>query len=346
VVSKAKGVWDKLFGRSRPELPSLDGASLADAPATALDVVYSYRLFLQRNPDPIGFGAYADQISRGTTVRDLVSYFVGCPEWVAQGFFKTPGNTAYARAETADFPLYVLDADPVVAREILSTGAYEPHVTRCLRETLHPGDVFVDIGANIGHHAILAARCVGPEGRVFAFEPSSVNVKALALNKILNQADHLTIYPFALSDTEGLLSLMKIVSIASTRALEAPDLEYLNDVDVVYATRLDALLSSTPRVDVIKCDIDGHDYRAMKGATGLIERFRPVIVAELNPNTLPGCSGCDADEYMRFLLGFGYSMSVLLRTGETISCGSDPAAVTRIVRERALDQVDLFLQPT
>lgn len=49
---------------------------------------------------------------------------------------------------------------------------YEPATVRCLVERLGPGKTFVDVGANHGYFTVLAARLVGPAGRVFAFEPN------------------------------------------------------------------------------------------------------------------------------------------------------------------------------
>lgn len=48
----------------------------------------------------------------------------------------------------------------------------EARLSRHLLRSLAPGDVFVDVGANLGWYSLLAARCVGPAGRVLAFEPA------------------------------------------------------------------------------------------------------------------------------------------------------------------------------
>jgi len=326
-----------------PSAP-LDSRDLSADPATADDLRFCYRLFLRRNPDPIGFGAYRDQIARGVTVQELVSYFVGCPEWMARGLYKASTASHLERVETADFALYVIGADPVVARELITTGEYEPHVARPLRAALRPGAVFVDVGANVGYYSLLAARAVGEHGKVVAFEPSPANLKVLLLNKLTSGLDHLTVYPFAVSDREGLLSLMKIVSIASSRRVTEDELRHLTDADLVYATTLDRALAGEPRVDVIKCDIDGHDFLAMRGATEVLRQRRPLVFAELNPNTLRQFSGVDPADYLRLFAELGYRTTALLRTGESIACDA-PTQVLGIIETRALDQLDLMLAP-
>ena len=56
---------------------------------------------------------------------------------------------------------------------------YEPKLSEAIRERLQPGDVFLDIGANVGYFSVLAAHLVGPEGRVVAFEPHPEAIEIL-----------------------------------------------------------------------------------------------------------------------------------------------------------------------
>src|SRR5262249_36466739 len=135
------------------------------------------------------------------------------------------------------------------------------------------------------------------------------------------------------------------VSIASSREPSEDDLRYLNDADVVYATTLDRMLASEPRVDVIKCDIDGHDFLAMQGAAEVLARRRPVVFAEFNPGTLRQVSATDPRESLRFFLGLDYGIEVLLRPDERMVCGRREQAVMALFEQRALDQVDLLLTP-
>lgn len=58
-------------------------------------------------------------------------------------------------------------------------GTVETEVQDALAELLRPGDVFYDVGANVGYFTIIAARLVGPEGRVVAVEPQPEAVKRL-----------------------------------------------------------------------------------------------------------------------------------------------------------------------
>lgn len=335
---------DVLRGASA-SVPPYDARAVGDERATLADVHACYRLLLRRNPDPTGMGAYADQVARGIRVADLIAYFIGSPEWIERGLYRAAANTGLVRVETAEFPLYVIASDPVVARELIATRDYEPHLSGRLAAFLQPGMTFVDVGANVGFYSILAARRVGPSGRVVAFEPNADNLKPLLLNRLTNACTQLDVRPFAVSDETGFLSLMKIVSIASTKELDPAELEYPNDAQAVYAVTLDETLAGERRVDLIKCDVDGHDFRVMLGGRGVLERFRPHVVAELNPGTLRACSRIEPAEYLQIFVARGYTVTVLSRGAAPVECGVDPGRVLEVLSRSGHDQVDLWLAP-
>ena len=66
------------------------------------------------------------------------------------------------------------------ARNIIATHDYEPHVRRAVRKRIGAGDVVVDVGANVGCIALLAATLVGDEGMVVAVEPNPDNLQMLS----------------------------------------------------------------------------------------------------------------------------------------------------------------------
>ena len=78
------------------------------------------------------------------------------------------------------------EQDQFVSRRIREEGIWEPYETSLLLSMLRPGDVFVDVGANIGYFSVLAASVVGDDGAVFAFEPDPDNFRLLRRNVALN----------------------------------------------------------------------------------------------------------------------------------------------------------------
>lgn len=67
---------------------------------------------------------------------------------------------------------FAVDTQDLIQRYLYLFGVWEPHMTRWLQRRLKPGDVFVDVGANIGYYSILASRLVGARGKVVAIEAS------------------------------------------------------------------------------------------------------------------------------------------------------------------------------
>lgn len=83
-------------------------------------------------------------------------------------------------------------------------------------------------------------------------------------------------------------------------------LERPSDCHIVPTIRLDDLLRHEARVDMIKIDIEGAEYLALKGAEKLLEKHRPALIAELNPVALGTVSGKSVADLLGLLVSFGY----------------------------------------
>lgn len=99
------------------------------------------------------------------------------------------------------------DLHDFVASRIYYFGVWEPNLTRLLTRRLAPGDVFVDVGANMGYFSVLASRLVGASGRVVAFEASPAIHRLLAEDLALNGARNVRALNVAVSDRPGTLAL-------------------------------------------------------------------------------------------------------------------------------------------
>lgn len=84
---------------------------------------------------------------------------------------------------------------------------FEQMELRQIAALLKPGMTFIDAGANVGLYSVLAALRVGPDGKVWAFEPSAVTFDLLRRNLLLNQANNVAAERLALSDVEGEIAL-------------------------------------------------------------------------------------------------------------------------------------------
>lgn len=148
---------------------------------------------------------------------------------------------------------------------------------------IRPGDVVFDIGANVGHMTHLAARCVGPSGKVVAFEPNA----NLHWPVSLANAPNVTLYRVALSDAEQdrTLHLDATNQVASSfhEMYGAPAQD-----TVVHCTTLDSICKETGlKPSFIKMDCEQHEPFVFAGGWTTIECLWPTIVLEF-PEQAPG----------------------------------------------------------
>ena len=166
---------------------------------------------------------------------------------------------------------------------LMWAGAYERELVDLFKRVLKPGTTVLDLGANIGYFSVLAAGLVGKSGQVHAFEPAQTCFTQLTRNLAAFPWAHA--YPAAVGDAPGTACFH-----FSDKANETgwgsllPGEDASTRETMVSVVRLDdwAREQAIGRVDFIKMDIEGGEFRALQGAAELLSRYRPVLVTELN----------------------------------------------------------------
>jgi FkbM family methyltransferase len=166
----------------------------------------------------------------------------------------------------------------------LASGNLESSVQEALVRHLGPGDVVYDIGANLGFFSLVAARLVGPEGRVYAFEPAPENAEAIRRNAELNLVDNIVVVERAVSSRRGSARL-QIVDDQSWSRLEQfgrhPDTERVLEVETVTIDELVRSGELAPAA-LVKIDVEGAEAAVLEGMRATIDEHRPAIVCELH----------------------------------------------------------------
>ena len=165
----------------------------------------------------------------------------------------------------------------------LLTGVWEPHVERCIREVLRPGDRAVDVGANLGYFATAMAQAVGPEGRVWAFEPVPATFERLDLARELNGFHQLETRRLALGRSAGFATIAydpRLSGNASLYRQGEPDAEGVEIEVVVLDELVEADMVEPPQL--LKLEVEGHELEVLHGARETISRSLPAIIFELN----------------------------------------------------------------
>lgn len=199
----------------------------------------------------------------------------------------------------------------------LLVGHYEEETTELVERLLEPGMTVVDAGAHVGYYTLLAARCVGPTGRVYAFEPEPENYAVLKKNLELNGYRNVWPLPKALSDTTGPATLFVSGRGTGTHSLFPHS---GNEPPVrlpVEATTLDDFLRARDltQVDLIKLDIEGGEPAALRGMQETLARSPHVrLIVELSPGDL-ATSGCSPQAFIEQLRRFGLRIFVLRKKG-------------------------------
>jgi FkbM family methyltransferase len=252
----------------------------------------------------------------------------------------TSGNLE--RLELDRFVLWIDADDPAVSIVIGQERSWEKHVSDVLIDALHPGATFVDVGANVGYHTFLAASRVGPTGSVVAFEPSGENCRLLQLSKIDNDATNVTIMPFALDRSGGVRYLT--THLGSNAGLIPDPREHLIDGrgTPVFATTLDEV--APKRIDVMKIDVEGAEFRVLEGGRSTIERDKPLLVMEFSCEMSQRVSGVDPGAALQDVLDVGYRLSMLDRDSGAAVPFDSAAALLAGWRDPFRIE-DLLLQP-
>lgn len=190
--------------------------------------------------------------------------------------------------------------------EALNFGSYESDQELMIRKLLKPGNIFLDVGANIGWYSIrFAAQIKGL--KVYAFEPAKSTYSYLVRNVDMNSVTSVIAVNKALSDTQGTKKLFFSQEMAVNASLANVNPISSTVEEDCIVTTIDQFIEAQKikRVDFIKCDIEGAELFALKGAKETIANHRPIIFCEML-RKWSAVFGYHPNELILFLKGYGY----------------------------------------
>lgn len=242
-------------------------------------VAWGFRLLLGREPDEDERTLYATAFgSRESLVEKL-----------KEDAQRLPARYEPRAVVIAEFDgtarLFLDLRDKAIGLGVLH-GTFEVAETQWWTARARPGGTVVDIGANIGYYTVLAARRIGANGHVHAFEPLAENNELIRRSLVENALQNVTLHEHAVAEVPGRLS---IVSLPLARGAGNSGGAYLSadppaehEVRTVSVVSLDSL-EWPHRVDLIKIDAEGAEGRILKGGMDLFRSHRPLVMCELNP---------------------------------------------------------------
>jgi FkbM family methyltransferase len=173
-----------------------------------------------------------------------------------------------------------------------------------LKKLIRPGDYCVDIGAHLGYFTIELSRLAGEQGRVVAIEPMPPFHDTLQRLLQQNKTRNVTLHQVALGGSGDFVEMGIPRVGAQRRFAHARIKEHNEHLEFVRSVKVknesgDRLLLDLPRLDYIKCDVEGFEYQVFASMTRTLEKHHPMLLCEL----------FDRDLLIRFSLllePFGY----------------------------------------
>lgn len=242
---------------------------------------------------------------KGNGYFRLIYPFVKKP-WVqdAQLFF----NKTIKIPLPAGLDLYLLG---------IKTHHSEIRLSRMLFRYMCPGEVFIDVGAHVGYFSLLAARLVGKQGRVFAFEASSSIIHFLKQN--VTDCPNITVYHKAVSARDEMVTMKEFPILFS----EYNTISKPHGIDLVKSaqpylektvdgiTLNDFLQKEDIIPDWIKIDVEGSERDVIEGLLPFLEKESPRIIMEY----IPGQYNAVYVEAIEMLVNKDYLIFLIDNTG-------------------------------
>jgi FkbM family methyltransferase len=169
--------------------------------------------------------------------------------------------------------------DRYIGRSLDVYGEWAEAELDLLSQVLKPGDIVLDVGANIGTHTVPLARKVGETGAVVAFEPQRLTFQFLCGNIALNALTNVLCHNVVVSDAAG-QAIIPALDPTIEWNFGSLTSEGHKEGERVQAIRIDDL--KLARCNLIKIDVEGAEIRVLHGARATIKARRPVLFVENN----------------------------------------------------------------
>jgi len=187
---------------------------------------------------------------------------------------------------------------------------FEPYEMLILKSEVKPGNVVIDVGANIGMYTLLATKLVGNVGKVYSFEPDPISFSNLKRNVLENNIENVVLINKAASSKTGTSKLS--ISPSQNQATRMKNYLIKDEINskkytVIETVSLDDFFENkSKKVDVIKMDIEGSEFEALKGMKNLIDKNDEIkLFFEFNPFTLNRLK-VDIPKFLDYLIGFNF----------------------------------------
>ena len=169
--------------------------------------------------------------------------------------------------------------DSVIGACLREFGEFSENENILLGNFIEKKDFIIDIGANIGTQTLSFSNKVGPNGQVIAFEPQNIISQCLQTNLTINDIDNVKVYNMGVSSDDGWARINDEKYSKEGRYGEAGIQKKGSLIKVI---KLNSL--KLKKCDLIKMDVEGHEWNIINGGQNFIKEHNPIIYLEAKKN--------------------------------------------------------------
>jgi FkbM family methyltransferase len=208
--------------------------------------------------------------------------------------------------ELPDYKIYINSNDDV-GSSLIKGERWEPYFTEVIKKEIKKGMTIVDLGAFWGFHTLYMAKLVGPEGKVFAFEPDPYNYNLLLKSIEANGYNNVIAVQKAVSDKVGKTKLFLDRDIPYRHTIYDPG-NGRESIEVETTTLDEFFKNTNNKIDIIKMDIEGAEMAALRGMQKILKKNSKIkIFTEFNPKHLER-AGCFPEDFLKELINCGFKL--------------------------------------
>ncbi len=220
-------------------------------------------------------------------------------------------NSGVRPSQQPDGYMFPVDRGTLLGWSVHFFGTYEPEVQTEIRRYLKPGEIAIDVGANVGWHTLLMAARAGSTGRVYAFEPNDSTRRRLVSAVEANALAHVTVDGRAVADLVGARGFQaplaghvwdgtgRLIAAPAREKRERPEEQEgpERQTRAIECTTLDAFVAERQieRLALVKIDVEGWELSVLRGARHVLSVLRPVVVFEYDPAYVSRSGGAAED---------------------------------------------------
>jgi FkbM family methyltransferase len=169
--------------------------------------------------------------------------------------------------------------DSYIGASIRKYGEWSHSEMNIFQQILKEGNYVVEVGANIGSHTLGISKLVGLSGKIYAYEPQRIIFQTLCANMALNSRTNVYCFEQAASDTKEIITVPDI-DYSQQANFGAVSIEQFSTGAALDVVILDDELKDIARLDLLKIDAEGMEYKALNGAKILISKYKPILYVE------------------------------------------------------------------